>query len=261
MFAEVTSANVVGYMNVTRPQVNFCSGSMFSNIGSEGISLADLKITGTMTAAQKAQWRNCNITFFQAGNTAKFDANRKFWMDWNGKWRKFTKGVTDPDQDPFMTEDEIAAEVINPGEGFVCAFANASAKIIYSGEVITGGNNKTITIARPQVNFIVTNPAGRTITLADIKISGTMTAAQKAQWRNCNITFFQTGNTAKFDADRKFWMDWNGKWRKFTKGVTNPDQDPFMTEDEIAAVQIPAGEGFACAFANASATITLPTAL
>ena len=127
--ADGVESGIVGYQVVARPQQYFSSGSMFKNINSEGVSLADLKISGTMSPSAKAQWRNCNINFFKSGATALLDSDRKYWMDWNGNWRKFIKGNSNPDNDPFMTQEEIEAVVINPGEGFVCNFANASATI------------------------------------------------------------------------------------------------------------------------------------
>ena len=126
-YAEGVESGIVGYQTVARPQQNFCSGSMFQNCGSTGITLADLKISGPAVSA-KAAWRNCNISFFQSGTVVKIDQNRKYWMDWDGNWRKFVSGGNF-NTDPVMTAEEIAAVTINPGEGFICNFANASAKL------------------------------------------------------------------------------------------------------------------------------------
>ena len=231
---------------------------MFQNCGSTGITLADLKISGPAVSAKNA-WRNCNIAFFQSGTVVKIDQNRKYWMDWDGNWRKFVSGGNF-NTDPTLTAEEIAAIVINPGEGFICNFGNASAQITYSGEVLTGvGETKLMTITRPQQNFIVTNPSGTTINLGQISISGPAVSAKNA-WRNCNIAFFQSGTVVKIDQNRKYWMDWDGNWRKFVSGG-NFNTDPTLTAEEIAAVTINAGEGIICNFGNASAQITLPTAL
>jgi len=255
--ADVESG-IVGYQTVPRPQQNFCSGSMFQNCGSTGITLADLAISGP-AVTQKAAWRNCNISFFQSGTSIKIDQNRKYWMDWDGNWRKYVVGGN-INTDPVMTTEQMAAVVINPGEGLICNFGNASAKITYAGEVLSGaGETKRMTILRPQQNFVVTNPSGATINLGQITISGPA-VTQKAAWRNCNISFFQSGTSIKIDQDRKYWMDWDGNWRKYVVGG-NINTDPVMTAEQIAAVTIAAGEGIICNFGNANAQITLPTAL
>ncbi|MBR4617329.1 MAG: hypothetical protein IKO55_17100 [Kiritimatiellae bacterium] len=231
---------------------------MFQNCGSTGITLADLAISGPAVTAKTA-WRNCNISFFQSGVTAKIDQDRRYWMDWDGNWRKYVQGGN-INSDPVMTAEQMAAVVINPGEGLICNFANAAGKITYAGEVLSGaGETKQMTILRPQQNFVVTNPSGATINLGQITISGPAVSAKTA-WRNCNISFFQSGVTAKIDQDRRYWMDWNGNWRKYVQGG-NINSDPVMTAEQIAAVTIAAGEGIICNFANAAAQITLPTAL
>ena len=243
-------------MDCVRPQQNYCSGSMFNNVGSEGITLADLKISGPAVAA-KAAWRGCTITFMAVGVTAKLDSNKKYWMDWAGNWRKFVQGGNF-NSDPTLTAEEAVAITINPGEGFVCNFGTTTAKITYSGEVMVGADKKMV-IARPQQNFVVVNPSASEINLGQIKIAGPAVAA-KAAWRGCTITFMAAGVTAKLDANKKYWMDWNGNWRKFVQGG-NFNSDPTLTAEEAAAVTIPAGQGFLCNFGTTSATITMPTSL
>ena len=98
MFADVTSANVVGYMDVVRPTnegadaatnpqyQNFFSGSLFNNVGEEGYSLADLSITGPTT---QANGRNNYIVFWAMGSSVKVDFERAFWWDpKNSTWRR-----------------------------------------------------------------------------------------------------------------------------------------------------------------------------
>ena len=252
MFADVTSANIVGYQTITRPQVNFCAGSMFQNCGDKALTLEDFKITGVTS---KAACRNCTIVFMESGTTAKFDSNRKFWTDIDGKWRKFVQGGNF-NSDPFLSEAEMKEQVINPGEGVICAFNNANAQIVYSGEVIKGEDHK-ISIPRTQVNFAVVNMAGRNIDLTEVKITG---VTSKAACRNCTIVFMESGTTAKFDQNRKFWMDIDGNWRKFVQGG-NFNSDPVLTEEQMKEQIINAGQGIVCAFNNANAVIVLPSAL
>ena len=180
-------------------------------------------------------------------------------MDWEGNWRQFVPGGN-INTDPVLTAAQIAAVTINPGEGFICNFANSAGKLTYSGEVLTGtGTTKLMTIPRPQQCFVVTNPSGATIDLSQITISGPAVSA-KAAWRNCNISFMASGVSIKVDQNRKYWMDWEGHWRQFVPGG-NINTDPVLTAEQIAAVTIGPGEGILCNFANTAAQITIPTAL
>ena len=260
MFADVTSANVVGYMNVARPaatQPNICSGSMFTNIGEDGITLADIKITGHGATAKAC--RLSYIQFLMTGGSTKLDANKKYWVDENGKWRRNT-GTNNPANDPEVTDAEKAEIVINPGEGFLCYLNSNAATITYSGEVVKGLEKK-ISIQRPastQPNVIISNPSGETIDLTKISFSGHGTTAKAC--RLTYIQFFATGGSTKLDADKKYWVDENGKWRRNT-GTNNPANDPELSDTEKAEVTIAPGMGFLCYFNTNGATLVLPTSL
>ena len=254
MFADVTSANIVGYMNVSRPQQNFCSGSMFNNCGSEGITLDDLEIT---SVANQAVARMNTIVFMLSGPTVKIDTARQYWYDPVLKcWRKFIQGGQVAD-DPQLTKEQAKAIKINPGEGVLCNFGYPSAKINYSGEVITG-TDKKILISRPQQNFVVTNPSGSTINLNQIEI---VSVANQAVARMNTIVFMLTGPTVKIDTARQYWYDPVLKcWRKFIQGGQVAD-DPQLTKEQAEAITIKPGEGVLCNFGYPSAKISLPTSL
>jgi hypothetical protein len=112
------SANVVGYTEVARPAAfqNSCGGSMFTAVGNDSYSLADLTIAGPTTIANA---RNNYIMFLQSGTAAKIDKNRTYWY-WQGIWRVRTGA--NPAKDPQLTAEEAAAINIAAGEGFMCNF-------------------------------------------------------------------------------------------------------------------------------------------
>ena len=112
------SANVVGYTEVARPAAfqNSCGGSMFTAVGNDSYSLADLTITGPATIANA---RNNYIMFLESGSAAKIDKNRTYWY-WQGIWRVRTGA--NPSKDPQLTAEEAAAISIAAGEGFMCNF-------------------------------------------------------------------------------------------------------------------------------------------
>lgn len=247
---EVTT--VVGYMTITRPAAyqNSCGGSMFTNVSGGSYKLSDLKIDGPTS---KANGRNNYIVFWAAGSTIKVDKTRSYWWDPVGlKWR--IRSGTNFNNDPDVENaDEIT---INPGEGFLCNFMQATTTITYSGAVIEG-TEKKFTITRPEAyqNFVAVNTSAGEIDLSQITISG---PTSKANGRNNYIVFMAEGSTIKVDKARAYWWDPVGlKWR--VRSGTNFNNDPDC--DDPTAVKIAAGEGFLCNFMQATTTLTMPTSL
>ena len=222
----VESANIVGYMDVTRPAAyqNSCGGSMFTAVGSDKYTLADLTIEGPTTIANA---RNNYIMFLQSGTAARVDKSRSYWY-WQNQWR--VRSGTNPNTDPKLTAEEAAAIEINAGEGFMCNFAHATTKIKYAGEVITGGASKTFSFTRPDgyQNFVACNTAAEEISLGDMTITGPTTIANA---RNNYIMFLQTGTAARVDKSRSYWY-WQDQWR--VRSGTNPNTDPKLTAEQAA---------------------------
>ena len=269
--ADVTSANVVGYMDVVRPEVegetgtqyqNFFSGSLFNNVGEEGYTLADLQITGPTT---QANGRNNYIVFWMIGSSIKVDPARSYWWDpKNSTWRR-------RDGKTYLLDGTISAEEaktikFNAGEGFMCNFAQNSTKILFRGEVLKGDNGtKLRTITRPKndegndyQNFVVANPSGRTIYLSEIVIAGPTT---QANGRNNYIVKMMQGSSIKVDPARSYWWDpKNSTWRR-RDGKTYLLDGTISAEEAKTIKVMEAGEGIMCNFAQGTTTLTLPTAL
>lgn len=240
-------------MEVARPAAyqNSCGGSMFTAVSGEGYALSDLTIAGPTTIANA---RNNYIMFFEAGSAVRMDKTRTYWY-WQGIWR--VRSGTNPMNDPQLTAEEAAAIKINAGEGYLCNFGHATTKILYSGQVITGGESKTFSISRPASyqNFVACNTAATAINLGQITISGPATIANA---RNNYIMFFASGSAVRMDKARTYWY-WQGTWR--VRSGTNPMNDPQLTAEEAAAISIAAGEGFLCNFGHATTILNLPTSL
>lgn len=218
------------------------------NVGKDAYTLADIKITTVGAAAD----RNNYIVFWAAGSTIKVDKERAYWFDsTTGNWR-IRNGAT---KSKDGTVEDPTAILINPGEGFLCNFGQATTTITYSGEVLKGVDKKLV-ITRPEgiQNFSACNVAGKEITLADISIKTVGAAAD----RNNYIVFMAAGSTIKVDKERAYWFDsTTGNWR-IRNGATKSKDG---TVEDPSAIKIAAGEGFLCNFGQADTTLTLPTAL
>jgi hypothetical protein len=224
---------------------------MFTAVSGDNYSLADLTISGPATIANA---RNNYIMFLQAGSAAKIDKSRSYWF-WQGQWR--VRSGANPNTDPKLTAEEAAAIKINAGEGYMCTFAHNTTKIMYAGQVITGGENKTFAISRPDgyQNFVACNTSANAINLGQITISGPATIANA---RNNYIMFLQAGSAAKIDKNRSYWY-WQGQWR--VRSGANPNADPKLTAEQAAEINIAAGEGFMCTFAHPTTVLNMPTSL
>lgn len=251
--ADVTSANVVGYMEVERPSAyqNYCGGSFLMTVGATEYSLADLEITGPSTIANA---RNNYIMGFTKDVAANVDKNRCYWL-WQGIWR--VRDKTNPNTDTKLSAEQAAAIKFNAGEGFMCNFMHATTKVRYAGEVLTGGESKEITITRPAdyQNFVVCNCSGAEISLFDIKLAGPATIANA---RNNYLMGFTTDVAANVDKNRCYWF-WQNVWR--IRDKTNPNTDTKLTDEQAKAIKFKAGEGFMCNFMHSTTTVTMPTSL
>ena len=237
-------------MTVQRPAAyqNSFGGSFFMNCGSDSYTLADIKIAGPTT---KSNGRN-NYIAFMSSSGMKVDKARTYWWDPVAlKWR--IRSGTNFNNDPDVAD--ASAVVINPGEGFLCSFMQATTTVTYSGEVLTGTEGR-FTVTRPEgyQNFVAVNTSGAEISLSQIVISG---PTSKSNGRN-NYIAFMSDSGMKIDKARTYWWDPVGlKWR--IRSGTNFNNDPDVAD--ATSIKIAAGEGFMCSFMQDTTTISIPTSL
>ena len=238
-------------MNYDRDETHqfACSGSMFVKPGQKSYNLFDLKISGPTT---KGNARNNYLQFYATGIAAKFDKARAYYY-FGGKW--FVRTGTN-----FTNDPEASDFTIDAGTGFLCSFMHATSKILYSGEVVTGGATKTLSVSRNALDsisgyqfFIANNPSATDITLSDVTITGPTT---KGNARNNYLQFFATGIAAKFDKTRAYYY-FGGKW--WSRTGTNFTNDPEVPNP--GDIKIRAGEGFLCSFMHTTTELNFPTSL
>ena len=259
MFADVTSANVVGYQQMAAPAnyYNFCGGSIFVNVGKEAYSLDDIKITGP---ASKSNARNNYIMLMASGQIPASSKARSYWWDYSSETWRVREG-TNFNNDTPLTKKQAQEILINPCEGFICCFAHPdTTKITFSGEVVKGNNEKKISITAPTgyYNFIAVNPSGREISLNDIVITG---PTSKSNARNNYIMRMASGQIPASAKARTYWWDYSAETWRVREG-TNFNNDTPLTKAQAADVTFAPGEGFMCCFAHPDTTVlTVPSAL
>ena len=258
----IESANVVGYDTFTKTDgVKYATyGCPFITPGAAGTTfkLYDMKIVGTMTASTKKQ---NYIQMFQP-NTLKFDNAKAYFWDYNltsavtgekGCWcYKFSDTTTGQ-----TANTEVPHDVTFPaGTAFLfqCPTDSKGIGLQFAGQVLspTPDAEGYITISKiigdSEIKYMFfANPFPVGITLADIKISGTMTASTKKQ---NYIQSFQTA-TPKFDNVKAYFWDYNatsaitgeqGCWcYKFSDTTTGQVANSEVMD--AASINIAPGEG------------------
>lgn len=258
--------NIVGYQTINRAAAFACYGSAFVKPGQTTYSLAELDIAWTAASPalkNQATSRRNFIQFFSTANALRLDSARCYYKCLaDGKWYvKDTTSISSASNDTEVADPSTIT--FNAGEGFLCNFGTASAKITFNGEVITGGESKTLTLSRPAAFFVAGNPCANAITLNDIDITWTAASPalkNQATSRRNFIQFFSTANALRLDADRCYYKCLaDGKWyKKDTSSISSASND---IEIAPSTISIAAGEGFLCNFGTASAKITMPTSL
>ena len=207
--------------------------------------LYDFSISGNLGTAAKKK-RNF-IAFIKPG-TAAFDSMKEFYYD-NGTWRYHSPASGK--QGEVVDDFEIPMNT-----AFMTSFNVSDGAVLNFAGQVQKGVGGLITTSAPAgaTCFMVVNPTGRDVSLAEISISGSLSTAAKKK-RNY-IAFMKTG-TAAFDSMKEFYYD-NGTWRyhspasgKQGEAVENPES--FM---------VSANEGFMCSFNAADgAAINFPSPL
>ena len=261
--ADVTSANVVGYNKADRFGAYACYGSAFVKPGQTSYTLADLDITWTAaspTLKNQATSRKNYIQFFKAASL-NLDPDRAYYKCLaDGKWYK--KDTTESTAAKDQEVADPSAVGFDAGQGFLSNLGTTSAKITFSGEVITGGEKKMLEIARPGAYFVAGNPSATAITLADIDITWTAaspTLKNQATSRKNYMQFFKAASL-NLDPERCYYKCLaDGKWYKKDTAESTAAKDTEILDP--TTVQIKAGEGFLCNLGTTSAKISMATSL
>ena len=255
MFADVTSANVVGYaQNGKKTGYAFaCFGSSFVKPGTTGYTLKDLEIKLPASVKNPTVARGNYIQFFAAGTSPKLDVDRKFYQ-WQGNWyRAYGSGAA---TDVLVEKPEEITMSI--GEGFLVKLGTANAAVQYAGEVISGGESKTLSVGKigSYAFSVLANPCPYDITLKDLDIALPASVKNPTVARGNYIQFFAAGTSPKLDVDSKFYK-WQGTWyRAYGSGAAT--DVPVEKPEEI---KILANEGFVAKLGTANAKVVFPTAL
>lgn len=206
---------------VTGNETYQINGSMFVNVSDNTkYKLSDFKIIGHGDNATKSK-RNY-IQFFSATSLA-MDSTRKYYYR-NGEW--LNKSDNQPVGDLEIPQNGAFLTVMDKRDG---------CELVFSGQVQKGDAGKIIINAPTGASyFCVANPAGREVSLSEVKITGHGDNATKAK-RNY-IQFFNKG-ALSLDGTKKFYYR-NNKWLDKRDNSEVPDVDTIKIPAEAGVLVI-----------------------
>ena len=259
----VESANIVGYDTFVKENgVKYATyGCPFVTPGAAGTTfrLYDMKVVGTLTAATK---KTNFIQLFQT-DTLKFDSAKAYFWDyakvsgvtgetgcWCYKYADSTTGQAANAEVPHDTTFPAGTAFL-----FQCPTDSKGIGLQFAGQLLTPTPDADgyITISKvigsSEVKYLFfSNPFAVGITLADMKISGSLTAATK---KTNFIQRFQTA-TPKFDSVNAYFWDYSkvsgvtgetGCWcYKYADATTGQVANAEVLD--AASITIAPGEGF-----------------
>ena len=223
-FSDVTSANIVGYMNKELPASGQAVGPAFINVSGEDMDLVDISATGYDP-----------YDYEKDEGGARGDVQLSTLTDGGGtavtyKWYDYTKRGESPDADVVMKGWYkevnrryvlcVRGEVtLQPGEGLWSNTLAYNQKLVSSGEVATKADVAT---AMPASGMMIANPLPVNVDLVDMYVRG-----------YDPYDYEKDEGGARGDVQLSTLTDGGGtavtyKWYDYTKRGESPDADVVM---------------------------------
>ena len=242
----------MGYQKADLVANGQMKASPFVTIGSTGVYLSDLKVTGEPIAEAEGCWGDVSIAMLTGtGFNQKVDIgggskmNRTyFWYEEDGEyeagWYDYAENPLKDDESPLGNADEILFE---QGEGIWINVNSsyAGCKIEYKGGVLPAS------FAYPLVanGQMVGNPHPTRVYLSDITVSGDPIVDEEGCWGDVSIAMLTgTGFNQKVDIGggskmnrTYFWHEEDGEyeagWYDYAENPLKDDESPLGNADEI----------------------------
>ena len=281
-FSDVTSANIVGYLNTTAntnwrgPEYHML-GTSFIRVGGDGTGckVTDLSFTGYR---EVDSWKTAGgfmTSFIQVIDSKAVPVMKFTWVDrynkettqWDGGYwldnisgKKVVETVVDE-------ETEELPPIIPLGKGLWCNIGNCGKttgpiQLVCAGQVLTSSEAITATTNWRGPEYVaLCNPLARVVDLTEVSFTG---YRELDTWKNAGgfmTSFIQIIDSKAQPLAKYTWVDrynkettqWaGGYWldnisgKKVVKEVVNPE-----TEETAS---IPAGQGLWCNVGNGSKT-------
>ena len=172
--ADVTSANIVGYMNQALPVDGLAVGPAFINVSGETIDLMDISVTGYPDFDYEKDEGGAR------GDVQVSTLNGGGDSDKNYKWYDYTIKGESPDEDKVLKGwyrisgrnryELVRGEVVlQPGEGLWSVTSAENQKFVAAGQVVTEADQPT---ELPVDGLMVANPTPVAVDLINVYVRG-----------------------------------------------------------------------------------------
>ena len=240
--ATSLTSGVVGYQKADLVLNGQMKASPFVTIGTTGVYLSDLEVTGEPIADNDGCWGDVSIAMLtgsgfnqKVGNMVK----SYFWYEEDGEyeagWYDYAENPLKDDESPLGNADEILFE---QGEGIWLNVKSgyAGCKIEYKGGVLPASFGYPLVVN----GQIVGNPHPARVYLSDITVSGDPIVDNEGCWGDVSIAMLtgsgfnqKVGNMVK----TYFWYEEDGEyeagWYDYAENPLKDDESPLGNADEI----------------------------
>ena len=224
MFADVTSANIVGYsnksVNTGTLQVLKMLCANFNEVGEEGIHLSEWKVTGYQESSYFQESGNAPVVKVKKLSTGGAITATYDWIDtWDGS--AWAGGVwVNEDTDKIIGTGEEADIQLAAGESLWCTIPRAkrtgctSINLQTSGQVITKSQAFTLNTGTLTVLKGVGNMMAVSVKMSEISVTGYQESSYFQESGNAPIVKLKKLSTGGAVTATYDWIDtWNGsKW-------------------------------------------------
>ena len=253
----------MGYKNADLVANGQMKASPFVTIGSTGVYLSDLKVTGDPIVDEEGCWGNVSIAMLTGTGFNQYVGTMiktYYWFEEDGEyepgWYDYAENPLKDDESPLGNANEILFEQgeamwINVGSAY------AGCTISYKGSVLPAS------FAYPLVanGQMVGNPHPARVYLSDITVTGKPIEDEEGCWGNVSIAMLTgTGFNQYVGTMIKtyYWFEEDGEyeagWYDYAENPLKDDESPLGNADEIF---FESGEGIWVNVGSAYAGCTL----
>ena len=223
-FSDVTSANIVGYMNRDLETTGLALGPAFVNVSGEDMDLVDISVTGydpyDYEKDEGGARGDVQLSTLNAGGDT----------DVLYKWYDYTKRAESPDEDVVMHGwyKQVSRKYVlcvrgevtlQPGEGLWSNTLIPDQKLVSSGEVATKADVAT---TMPVSGMMIANPLPKNVDLTDMYVRGYDPYDYEKDEGGARGDVQLSTLNAGGDTEVLY------KWYDYTKRAESPDEDVVM---------------------------------
>ena len=233
----------MGYQNSELVAGGQMQTSPFVTIGSTGVYLSDLKVTGEPIEDEEGCWGNVSIAMLTGSGYNQYVGDMiktYYWFEEDGSyeagWYDYAENPLKDDESPLGNADEI---IFDHGQALWLNVDSeyAGCKIDYKGGVLPAS------FAYPLVagGQMVGNPYPAAVLLSTMTVTGEPIEDEEGCWGNVSIAMLTGSGYNQYVGDMiktYYWFEEDGSyeagWYDYAENPLKDDESPLGNADEIS---------------------------